>query len=61
MVSKRADEKAASGQGEPVQVRIHKPLLSKIDDWCAKQRPIPSRPEAIRRLLAEKFGLSSEA
>lgn len=26
-------------------------LLEKLDAWCAQQRPIPNRPEAIRRLV----------
>ena len=36
---------------EAVNVRMHVNVLSEIDEWCAKQRPIPTRPEAIRRLV----------
>jgi hypothetical protein len=38
-------------QGTPVQVRLHKPLLDAIESWRREQQSIPSRPEAIRRLL----------
>lgn len=40
----------ATGLGTPVQVRCQDELLKAIDDWRADQRPIPSRPEAIRQL-----------
>jgi hypothetical protein len=42
----------ATGQGEPVVVRMHPPQLKALDDWIAQQaQPFPSRPEAIRRLV----------
>jgi hypothetical protein len=34
-------------------VRLHKPQLSKLDAWIARQKDEPSRPEAIRRLLED--------
>jgi hypothetical protein len=37
--------------GTPVQVRLHKKLLDAIESWRREQESIPSRPEAIRRLL----------
>jgi Arc/MetJ-type ribon-helix-helix transcriptional regulator len=40
-----------TGKGEPIMVRMHKPQLSRLDDWIADQGDHPSRPEAIRRLL----------
>lgn len=40
----------ATGLGTPVQVRCQDDLLKSVDDWRAHQRPIPSRPEAIRQL-----------
>jgi hypothetical protein len=33
-----------------LQMRVSKAFLKSIDEWRAKQRPIPSRAEAIRRL-----------
>jgi len=32
-------------------VRIQPDLSSQIESWRAQQRPIPSEPEAIRRLV----------
>jgi hypothetical protein len=40
-----------TGKGEPIMVRIHKPQLSRLDDWIASQKDEPSRPEAIRRIV----------
>jgi hypothetical protein len=39
--------------GAPVQVRLRKCLFDAIETWRRKQETIPSRPEAIRRLLLE--------
>jgi hypothetical protein len=43
---------AAKG-GVPVIVRLKPPLLTLLDDWIAAQPEpeLPSRPQAIRRLL----------
>jgi hypothetical protein len=41
---------APTGQGTPIQVRVHEQFLKALDDWRSVQRPIPSRPEAIRQL-----------
>jgi hypothetical protein len=45
-----------TGKGEPIMVRMHKPQLSRLDDWIAGQGDNPSRPEAIRRLLEHALG-----
>jgi hypothetical protein len=37
--------------GTPVQVRLHPKLFEAIESWRREQESIPSRPEAIRRLL----------
>lgn len=38
-------------------VRVHEPLLKSIDAWIeAQPEPKPSRPEAIRRILANHLG-----
>src|SRR5437763_189045 len=45
---------APTGVGTLVGVRLLPPNLSALDSWIAIQpEPRPSRPEAIRRLLAE--------
>lgn len=43
---------------EAVTVRMHKLFLERLDDWRAEQRPIPSRPEGIRRFA--EIGLESQ-
>lgn len=37
-------------------LRLHPPLLPRLDAWIAEQRDAPSRPEAIRRLLERSLG-----
>jgi hypothetical protein len=41
--------------GTPVQVRLKKCLFDAIETWRRKQETIPSRPEAIRRLLCRSL------
>ena len=35
-----------------IRMRVSAEYVAGIDEWRAKQRPIPSRSEAIRRLTA---------
>jgi len=45
---------APTGKGQQVVVRFHDPLLSALEAFAADQGdPSPSRPEAVRRALAE--------
>jgi hypothetical protein len=37
--------------GVPVMVRVAQDALSEIDEWRRTQPDLPSRPEAIRRLV----------
>jgi hypothetical protein len=39
-------------------VRGHDEFLRPLDEWIAKQKPRPSRPEAIRRLV--ELGLKAK-
>lgn len=41
-----------TGQGVPVMVRFMPAALADLDAWIASQPDAPSRPEAIRRLIA---------
>jgi hypothetical protein len=41
--------------GTPIQVRLREELLSALEDWRRNQQSIPSRPEAIRRLLQQSL------
>jgi hypothetical protein len=45
-----------TGKGTPIVTRLHPPQLDQLDAWIAKQDDAPSRPEAIRRLLAKALG-----
>jgi len=47
-----------TGKGEPVQVRIQPALMSALDAWITEQHDLPSRPEAIRRLI--ELGLKAK-
>jgi hypothetical protein len=43
-----------TGKGEQVVVRMQPATLASLDAWIARQpEPWPSRPEAVRRILAE--------
>jgi len=47
----------ATGKGTLIGVRLQPDLLSKLDEWRSKQRPIPTRPEAIRAMVEATFRL----
>jgi hypothetical protein len=42
---------SATGTSPTIGVRVPDELTEKIDNWRSEQRPIPSRPEAIRQLV----------
>jgi hypothetical protein len=44
----------------PVQVRLHQNLLEAIENWRREQESIPSRPEAIRRLLQQRLTMPAQ-
>ena len=46
------------GAGEPVMVRLQPELAGPLDDWRRKQADLPSRSEAIRRLV--ELGLKAK-
>jgi hypothetical protein len=47
---------------EAVNVRLVRDSLDRLDAYiCAQPKPRPSRPEAIRRLLAEALGKAPDA
>jgi hypothetical protein len=54
---KKRGRKVTTGKGTLIGVRLLSGNLSALDAWIAAQpEPRPSRPEAIRRLLAEALG-----
>ena len=51
---KKRGRPKTTGSGELIGVRIHELMLSAIDAYIAAEpEPRPTRPEAIRRILAE--------
>jgi hypothetical protein len=40
-----------TGKGEPIQVRMQPDAINRLDAWRKKQPDLPSRPEAIRRIV----------
>ena len=56
MTTKKKRGPAPTGKGEPIGVRLHADLLVPLDTWIAGQPdPKPSRPEAIRMILRDRF------
>lgn len=39
----------------PVTVRVPPDMLAKLDEFCDRNNPRPSRPEAIRQIIAAAF------
>jgi hypothetical protein len=46
---------APTGKGTPIQVRLQPAQLKALDAWIAKQSPRPTRPEAIREMIAAEI------
>jgi hypothetical protein len=42
--------------GVLVGVRLQPEPLAKLDAWRKKQKDLPNRPEALRRLMAKALG-----
>lgn len=54
MLAKKRRGPAPTGKGTQVVVRLQPPALAAVDAWIARQaEPQPSRPEAIRQLIAD--------
>jgi len=49
--TKKSRGRPATGVGTPVTVRVDDDQLRRIDGWRKEQEDLPSRPEAIRRLV----------
>jgi len=45
-------------QDRPFQMRVTEEFLRKVDDWRRKQPDLPSRAEAIRRLVEQAINAS---
>jgi hypothetical protein len=58
-ITKKRGRPKTTGKGLGLLVRLQTPDLKRLDSWIAAQpEPLPSRPEAIRRLVEK--GLDSE-
>lgn len=44
-----------TGQGTPVMVRLQPNQLAALDAWISRQVPPPTRPAAVRQILADVF------
>lgn len=49
----------ATTTGTLVGTRFHAPQLEAIDSWRKEQEDLPTRPEAVRRLV--KLGMTRDA
>jgi len=45
----------ATGVGTPITVRLAPDQLAALDAWISQRPTSPSRPEAIRQLVAERL------
>jgi hypothetical protein len=50
--TKAVRRKRPPEKGTLIGVRLQRPDLAKVDSWAARRDDKPSRPEAIRRLIA---------
>jgi hypothetical protein len=49
--AKKPTKGRPSVDSEAVNVRMERPQISQLDDWRRRQPDLPTRPEAIRRLI----------
>jgi hypothetical protein len=54
---KKIGRPKTTGTGVQIGMRWQEPELIAIDNWRRKQADLPSRPEAIRRLVQLQLGL----
>jgi hypothetical protein len=50
---KKGRGRPSTGIGPIIALRLYPDMQEQLDAWIAKQDDAPSRPEAIRRLLAK--------
>ena len=51
--SKKSRGRPKTGIGKAIGLRLYPDLEKRLDEWIARQRDKPSRPEAIRCLLGQ--------
>ncbi|UNC15611.1 CopG family transcriptional regulator [Acidiphilium multivorum] len=53
---KKAKKGRPPVDSEAVTVRMERPQIARLDDWRRNQSDLPTRPEAVRRLLDKAMG-----
>jgi hypothetical protein len=56
VITKKKPGPPATGKGTLVGVRLQPEDLAAVDQWAAKQKEQPTRPEAIRALVRTGLG-----
>ena len=56
VLTKKRRGPAPTGKGTMVGVRVQPAQLAALDAWIARQPDKPTRPEAVRRILAGALG-----
>jgi metal-responsive CopG/Arc/MetJ family transcriptional regulator len=52
-MAKKVGRPAGRKQDRPFQMRVTDELLARVDDWRRMQADMPSRSEAIRRIVEQ--------
>jgi hypothetical protein len=60
-VIKKSRGRPKTGIGPLIGVRLYPDMQAQLDAWIAKQGDKPSRPEAIRRLLAKALSSGTKS
>lgn len=55
---KKAKKGRPPVDSEAITVRMERPQIARLDDWRRNQSDLPTRPEAVRRLVEK--AISSE-
>jgi hypothetical protein len=57
-IAKKRGRPKTTGLGEGVLVRMHEPMLSRLDAWC-EANGVASRPEGLRQLAERTLAAES--
>lgn len=57
---KKVGRPSKGGPGHLLQMRLDEAALAKLDDWRREQQDLPSRQEAIRRLIEQAVSALSQ-
>jgi hypothetical protein len=54
--AKKSNKGRPSVDSEAINVRMERPQIESVDDWRRQQKDLPTRPEAVRRLVGLGLG-----